>query len=1037
MKRKLLMLFFSLSYLISYGQIPIKGKIVDFNGEGLPGAHVMIKGSQKGTITDIDGSFSIDVPANAVLIISAIGYISEEIIIGDRSSIEVALIEDIRELEEIVVVGYGVQEKESSLASISQVSGEDIKKAGAVSLSNAFTGQTPGVFTLQTRGEPGADAAALMIRGKSSWVDNSPLVLVDGVERNYNDIDPNEVESISILKDASATAVFGVKGANGVILITTKRGREGTIKLNYSSEISLKEPLLRRNMADSYTTGLVMNEAYKNDGSWNLLLSDEVLEHYRTQDMPYIYPNTNWEEITVRDFGHAQKHNLNFSGGTKWARVFTSLTYLSDGDIYKTIKNDQYDPEFRYNRYNYRTNIDIDVTSSTTLSLDAGGYIGIKNSPNETGDIRVNRPIFMLGPMEIPPFYPAEVLEQYPDHIFPDETGLRYSTTGIMNANNPYNALNNSGFKQTKTTDLNATLKLNQKLDFLLKGLSAQVKIAYNHDQAYLKQYNVDQVAYKLLPDGTWKRYKGRDDKDNEGPVLPIYPGAEDISRGPIKSEYYEGSLNYGNKFGKHDVSALFLGHLRQYQNNVAFPHREEGLVSRVAYNYNKLYLMEVNMGYTGSPQFAPENRFGFFPSFAVGWNLHNEKFFKQLVPFITKAKTRYSYGIVGSDKANGRWLYKSDYENGDVNPWGYMPGTPTNPGRDITTIIEGQIANVHASWERAQKEDLGFELGFFKNSLLGINMDFFRENRYDILLSRLSLPAWAGVKAKDQNLGETKTKGYEFELDYTNQFTKDFWYWFKAGYSHSDNRIIARDEPMFKPEYSKMAGKRIDQRFGYTSVGYVQNADDRMAAPRYGNGIYGLGDVKYIDFNGDGNIDQLDLVPMAYPGVYPLTTFNFGGGLSYKGFDLDFNFQGATGMSRNFVDAYLWPLHRLGNQFFDYQADYWTPDNRSPRYPALHTDANRTHNNMKDGDNTTTSVRDATYLRLKTAQMGYTLPERLLAPLKIDKLRIYLQGNNLLTWSPDLPMGDPEGTDAGNGNITWGYYPIIRRYTLGVELSF
>lgn len=1042
MKRKLLMLLFSLCYLIAYGQTTIKGKVVDFNGEGLPGAHVMLKDSQHGAITDIDGNFTLDVPPNSVIIVSAIGYITEEFAVDNRTTIQVTLLEDVRQLEEIVVVGYGVQEKESSLASISQVKGEDLKKAGAVSLSNALTGQTPGVFTVQTRGEPGADAASLMIRGKSSWVDNSPLVLVDGVERNYNDIDPNEVESISILKDASATAVFGVKGANGVILITTKRGREGTIRLNYSSEMGLKEPLLRRNMAESYETALIMNEAYKNDGSWNLLIPDETLEHYRLQDMPYIYPNTDWEEVCVRDFGYAQKHNLNFSGGTKFARVFTSLTYLYDGDIYKTIKNPEYDPEFRYNRYNYRTNIDIDVTSSTTLSLDAGGFIGIKNSPNETADIRINRPIFMLGPMEIPPFYPAEALEQYPDRVFPDETGLRYSTTGIMNANNPYNALNNSGFKQAKTTELNTTLKLNQKLDFITKGLSAQAKFAYNHNQAYLKAYNVDDVSYKLLPDGTWKRYKGRADADNEGPKVPIAPGSEDIivdpvSRAPLQSTYYEASLNYARDFHQHAFTALFLGNRRTWQRDVDYPHYEEGIVGRLTYNYNKRYLLELNMGLNGSEQFAPQHRYGFFPSYAVGWNLHNEKFLKDIVPFVTKAKARYSYGEVGSDQAgNQRWLYRQEFTNGATNPFGYFPGTSSNPGSDLLTIVEGLLANKDAGWETAVKQDLGFELGFFKNSKLGINMDFFQERRDRILLSRLSVPSWT-ADSKQVNLGMSETRGYEFELDYTNEITRDLWYWIKAGYSHSDNRIIERDEPRLKPEYQKMAGKRIDERFGYTTIGYVQDVDERMAAPRYGNGLFGLGDVMYIDFNGDGNIDQMDMVPMAYPGTYPLTSFNFGGGLNYKGFDMDFNFQGATHMSRNFVDAYLWPLHRLGNQFFDYQADYWRPDNRSPRYPALHMDANRTHNNVKDGDNTTTSVRDASYLRLKTAQIGYNFPEKLMKPLKIENLRLYIQGTNLLTWSPDMPMGDPEGTDAGNGNITWGYYPIIRRYTLGVELSF
>ncbi|WP_215224643.1 SusC/RagA family TonB-linked outer membrane protein [Echinicola shivajiensis] len=1020
----------------------VKGKVLEKEtGETLPGVAIMLKGTSIGTITDLDGNYSLTIPdghENPVIVFRSLGYLPIEIAVDGKSQIDVELVSSMENLDEVVVVGYGVQEKESSLASISQVTGEDLQKNGAVSLSNALTGRAPGVFTVQTSGEPGADAARLLIRGKSSWVDNSPLVLVDGVERNYNDIDPNEVETISVLKDASATAVFGVKGANGVILITTKRGREGAIKLNYTSELSLKEPLLRRNMAGSYETALVMNEAYRNDGSWNSLIPESILEHYRLQDMPYIYPNTDWEEMTIRDYGYAQKHNLNFSGGTKFAKIFTSLSYLYDGDIYKTVKNPLYDPEFKYNRYNYRTNIDMDITSTTKLSLDAGGYVGVKNSPNETAGIRINRPIFMLGPMEIPPFYPSEVLEQYPDSVFPDETGLRYSTTGIMNANNPYNALNNSGFRQIKTTELNTTLKLRQKLDFITEGLVVQGRLAYNHVEGYQKNYNVDEVAYKLLPDGTWERYKGRDNEDNHGPKLPISPGDEFINRGPFRSTYYEASINYARKFNRHDITALFLGNRRTWQNDVDFPHYEEGIVGRVTYNYNKKYLVEVNMGLNGSEQFAPKHRYGFFPSYAVGWNLHNEDFVKSLFPFLTKAKARYSYGEVGYDGSGGqRWLYTSTYVNGGTNPEHYMPGTKSNSGYNITPILEGQVANINASWERAIKQDLGFELGFLENSMLGLSVDFYQEKRDQILLNRLSLPSWFGVDAKQQNLGATETRGYEVELNYTNHINNELWYWFKAAYSRTDNRIVERDEPKLKPEYQKMAGKRIDERFGYTSVGYIQDVDDRMAAPRYGNGVFGLGDVMYVDFNGDGNIDQMDMVPMAFPGNYPLNTYNFGGGMSYKGFDLDFNFQGATEMSRNFVDAYLWPLHRLGNQIFDYQFDYWTPDNRDSRYPALHMDANRTHNNIKDGDNTTTSVRDASYLRLKSAQIGYVLPERLLNPLKIDKLRFFLRGTNLLSWSPDLPMGDPEGSDGGNGNITFGYYPIIRRFTLGLELSF
>lgn len=1042
MRKYLIIVILFFSYFISYGQSlqrTVSGTITDSEGLVIPGATVVLKGTMNGTVSDMNGFYSLkNVNASDVIVFSFIGYKSREFTIGDKKTIDVVLVSDNVTMEEVVVVGYGVQKKESSVAAISQVDGEVLKRASTVSLSNALTGQVQGVFTVQTDGEPGSDAANIFIRGKSSWVSNTPLVLVDGVEGNFNDIDPNEIETLSVLKDASATAVFGVKGANGVILITTKRGKEGGIKLTFNSEFGLKNPLLRRNMYDSYSTALIMNEAYKNDNSWNLLLSDDILEHYRTQDMPYLYPNTDWEDISVKDVGITQKQSISISGGSKHARIYASFSYLYDGDILKTVEQPEYDPSYKYDRYNYRINMDFDVTPTTLLSLNAGGYVGIKNQPNESGSIRTYRPIFMLGPMVIPNEYPASVLEQYPDPAHPDETGARPASTGVINANNPYNAINYSGYKQTKSTGLATTVVLKQKLDFLTKGLSVQGKVAFNHDEAYLKSYNYDKITYRLLTDGTWIRYKGRDNTDGEGTELPISPGNEDISGTPFRSWYYEGSLSYARTFNNHNVSALFLGQRRTWQDDVDFPHFEEGIVGRITYDYKSRYLAEVNLGLNGSEQFAPENRYGFFPSYAFGWNLHQEKFMSKLQPFLSRAKIKYSYGEVGSDNAGGqRWLYTSTYTNGTTNQDEYKPGTADNPGSSMTPILEGAVANENATWERAIKKDLGIELGFLKNNMFLLTMDFFNENRDQILLNRLSLPSWFGVSAKQQNLGATETKGYEIELKYSNGKHDGLWYWTKAGVSFSDNRILFRDEPYYKPEYQKMAGRRIDQLFGYVTTGYINDLDERATVPRYGSGIVALGDVTYIDFNGDGSIDANDKVAMGYAGTYPLYFYSLSGGLTWKGIDFDFTFQGASKTSRNMVDAFLWPLHRLANQYFDYQSDYWTPTNTDARYPALHMDNNRAQNNIIDGTVTTTSIRDASYIRLKTAQVGYTVPKTITSKYKVEQFRIYLQGNNLLTISPDYPIGDPEGTDEGNGQLTYGYYPLIKRFTLGLQVTF
>lgn len=753
--------------------------------------------------------------------------------------------------------------------------------------------------------------------------------------------------------------------------------------------------------------------------------------------MPYLYPNTDWAELCVRDFGFSNKQSLSLRGGSEHVKIFASFSYLHDGDILKAEKQPEYDPSFKYDRYNYRINLDFNITQTTVLTMDGGGFLGITNQPYETNSQRIYRPIYMLGPMDIPNEYPASLLEQYPDPAHPDETGDRPASTGIINSNNPYNAINYSGFRNEKSTGLILNFTLKQQLNLITPGLSLQARFAFNHDEAYLKPYPFDKVSYKLLTNGTWIRYKGRDNTDNEGAELPISPGSEDISKDPFRSWYYELSLNYQRLFGDHNVSALFLGQRRKSQQNVAFPHFEEGIVGRLTYDYQNKYLMEFNLGLNGSEQFAPNNRYGFFPSFAVGWNLHHEKFMKKLSPWISRAKIRCSYGEVGSDNAGGdRWLYTTNFVNGTTNQGEYKPGTADNPGTAITPIVEGAAANENARWEKAVKKDLGLELGFLKNNMFLLNLDFFNEKRTDILLSRMSLPEWFGVDAKQQNMGSTETKGYEAELKFTHEGQKDLMYWLKAGVSFSDNRIIFRDEPLYKPEYQKMAGKRIDQRFSYVTTGFIDDVDERAAVPRYGSGLVGLGDNVYIDFNGDGIIDINDQVPLGYAGTYPLYFFNFSGGLVWKGFDIDFTFQGAAKIDKLLVDAFMWPLHRLTNQYFDYQSDYWRPDNKDARYPALHMDANRTQNNIIDGTPIDIKMRDASYIRLKNVQVGYTLPEKVAQKLYLEQFRIYLQGNNLFTLAPDIPIGDPEGTDGGGG-VTNGYYPLIRRFTMGLQFTF
>ena len=834
----------------------ISGVVFDQGGIELPGVSVSLTGTMS-TMTDANGKYSISVPANAKeLTFSFIGFGMEKVKISDSPVINVTLKESASDLQEVLVVGYGVQKKESSAASISQVKGSDLLKASTSNIANALSGQISGLSTVQSSGQPGADASKIYIRGVSSWVGSDPLVMVDGVERSFNDIDPNEIENISVLKDAAVTAVYGVRGANGVILITTKRGQKGDVKVDATADYTIKQPIGMIAPLDSYTTGLVMNEAYKNDNNWGSLLSDEVLQHYKLQDLPYLYPNTNWQRELLKDNTSSQHYNVNISGGTDFTRVFASISYLSEGDIIKTVKQPTYDPEYRYDRYNYRFNIDTDLTRTTVLSLDAGGYLGIRNSPFETNNIRVYRPIFMLGPMDIPLYYPSSVLDLYPDKARSDEVGQRIASTGKPNSENPYIANNYSGSRTLKTTNLNATIKLAQKLDFITKGLLLNVKASYNNTSTYEKTFAYSAISYSLSTAKLWTRYNGRDGTlDAEAPQTPGVANRDYLSGAqatwPRSAWYYEGSLSYARKFGRHDITGLFVAQKEKTQDNVEFPHFRQGVVGRFTYDFDQKYLLESSVGYNGSEQFSPSKRYGLFPSLALGWNLHNEKFFQPITPIISKAKVRASYGIVGFDGSdnpnNARWLYTSSYLNGNTGNK-FRPGTATQTGPTITSILEDAAANINATWETSTEKNLGFELNFLPNSLFVLNVDFFHNNRENILLDRQSVPAWFGIGLKQQNLGATETKGYDIDLKFQDRVNANLYYWIKPMFSFSDNRILSRDEPLFKPEYQKQAGKRINQLVGYHSVGNIQNADDQMNSIRYGSGIMGLGDTQWVD---------------------------------------------------------------------------------------------------------------------------------------------------------------------------------------------
>ncbi|HWS01688.1 MAG TPA: SusC/RagA family TonB-linked outer membrane protein, partial [Prolixibacteraceae bacterium] len=803
-------------------QKKITGKVSDVAGVPIPGATVVVSGTTVGTTTDIDGNFSLNIPANAQkLIVSFVGMVSKEVTIGTAASFRVSLAESTIGVEEVVIVGYGTQKKESVVGAITQVNNQSLMRSGSSNVTNAITGKLSGVLTIQQTGEPGASNSEIVIRGLSSWNGSAPLVLVDGVERDFNTLDPNEINTISVLKDASATAVFGAKGANGVIIVTTKRGKIGKPSLDFSASYGFQKATRIPDHIDSYTTMSMYNVGLMNGAKFQDLLPQSVLEEYKNPSTPLNalrYPNVNWFDEVTKPYAPTVNGNFNVSGGTEFVKYFCSLGYLYEGDFFDAKKEGFYDLSYQYNRFNYRTNVDFQLTKTTILSFTLGGVTGIKNSPNDTPW----RNLYSTGPARFPAYFPAWVLEQVPDPTYPEDSGERLAAAFGEYTGNPYNSLNTGQFNQDLDTKLFTDLVLDQKLDFITKGLSFAGKAA-------LSTYFVNRILtanwtfpqYQLNYDdigkpgvNPWNRVTAAGNEYYKQQPLDINVGA--MQGGYYRDLYYEFGFNYNNSFGKHSVTGLALMNRQQKNKGTEFAYYNEALVGRGTYDYNHKYLVEVNVGYTGSERFAPGNRFGFFPSGAFGWVVSEEEFFKKGVPWMSKLKLRYSDGLTGSDNAANRWLYNSGYYT-------------DNAGAPGPYIHEELGANSTAQWEQARKRDLGFEMGFFKNALT-FNIDLFDEYRDKMLLTPRSVTMLVGNSFKDLNLGEMKKHGLEVEVDFNKTTATQLNYWIKGIFGYNENRIIFKDDPPYAPDYTKDEGKPLGAQLNgveLTGTGYYTSVDD------------------------------------------------------------------------------------------------------------------------------------------------------------------------------------------------------------------
>jgi len=1029
----------------------VKGRVVDPNGELIIGAAVILKNTAIGTITNNDGFFSITVPADAkALSVSCLGYEMKEITLGDQSLLRVVLSEKADMLKEVVVVGYGTQKKESVVGSISQIKSRELESAGVRTLTNAIAGLVPGLVTQQSNGQPGRDNAAIFIRGRSTWQNSSPLVLVDGIERSMNDIDPNEVENISVLKDASATAVYGTRGGNGVIIVTTKRGAEKTPQMSFSFNQGFKTPTGRSTFIDSYTTLLNANEAMKNDNNWTGLTSDTNLEHYKSQDNPLFYPSVDWSKEMLKPVAFQSDMNFNVSGGTEKLKYFGSLGYLYDGDILNTSKMDGFDGRFYAKRYNLRTNLDYQATKSTLVTLNVGGSFKQINQP-VVNNLSLWRGIYFLPPSDSPVIYDESVLEQYPDKNDPNASGTRYVWgSGLYGSMmSPITAIYTGGnassaqFIKDESNQFNVDLKLNQNLNFITKGLSFSALFSYNLSADYRNTFSRVIPKYRLLSNGTWQRspeYGGDTDILTE----LNYAGTSFTSN--TQKLYYEAKINYARKFDKHDLA--LLGVFKRSERDLVSgsvvnePFKDEDWAGRITYNYDLRYLFEANLSLSGSEQFAPKTRFGFFPAFAVGWNLAEEKFFKESpLSFINKFKTRATWGKTGTT-SGARWLYyAAPWVTGSTSSYGGLGGSVATWNVAGAGYEEAPYANTEAMWEESVKKNLGFELGIFEN-MFTLNVDLYDENRNNILMPPTSMvPAWGAFNGKERNYGKTMNHGYEVELMFNKRLSKDVRYFFGGNISFNENRVIYRGDAAGTDFYQKYAGHPIDVQMEmltnslYTSVDDINNYIAPPAAVQLV-----AGDIKYIDYNADGKIDANDQAPLEYQS-YPRYDYAIKGGFEYKSFSVSFLIQGNKDKNIVLYGHHV-PFGVSGTgvpRMESYQFDHYTPETPNSVYPAYHFSGDiQRYNNFYPGSSTDARRNvPSDYIRLKMVEFNYTFSNDYLTKNHIRSLVVYFNGNNLATLSPlRQKFIDPEKPTflAGNG----GYdYPMARRFNVGFRLNY
>lgn len=1021
---------------------PVSGTVTDESGEPLVGVTVMVKNTTTGTTTDAQGHFQLSAEPGATLVFSYLGYNTQEVAVGNKTSLKVVLQDDSQNIDEVVVVAYGTQKKASVTGSISTVQSKELKQSSSANLSTALAGRLSGLTSLQQGGgQPGKDQSTLMLRGAATLNGKTPIILIDGVPRDNMDyLSADEVDNISVLKDASATAVFGVRGANGAILITTKRGQTGKAKLDLNFEQSWTSFTREPERLTSLEYIDMRNQASLNDhkgAPFDEIIRAKYADPLKGLDpndpdyakkaaqMQYLYPNHDYYRELIKRYTPQTRVNMNISGGTEKVKYFVNAAYLHQGGNLKVEPKSflGYDPSAKMDRYSFRANLDYQVTKSFKAFLNLGTYIEQVNMPSASvypnTDTNWMMRDILYQATTITPITPGPYVDPYSGL---DEKALVFPTYLDRSA---MEVINRQGYHNDVNTSLNATLGGEWDLSFITKGLSLKGMASYDALATTTLDAAQRQLLYIVSNVDDVPSYSINANQE----YSPLTISKSAASRYTIN---LQASLNYNRTFGLHTVGGLLLVQ-RDYWEKTGgdLPYNVMGLVARATYDYDSRYLFEFNMGYNGTEQFALDNRFGFFPAVSVGWAISNEKFLKGNKT-LTFLKLRASYGKVGNDSMGGqRFLYMDNITMG-----GGTLGSLGN-GQGVSVLLFG---NKSIQWEEALKQNYGFDMQLWRN--LNLSFDYFVENRSKILVQPQSVPMLQGIPQSaipSSNIGKVNNRGFEIELNYVQPVTKDLTMQFRGTFNYNKNKVTYIDEPINPSDYvyryrqtgfpmNTNWGYKIDYSNGNGFFNTQEELDEYLSHTTYSFGTPGLGDFKYMDLNEDGVVDEKDQVPLRYTKI-PRITYGFSLGLDYKGIDFTIFFQGVSKYSHfsgTTQNVYEWTKE---GTYYNYHKRAWTKERyengEKITYPALHT-----------GDNVNTRandffVFDRSFIRLKNIELGYTLPQRWLRAIGISKVRVYVSGQNLWTHSPQVADHiDPEQDDPIG-------YPLTKMMNVGVNISF